>query len=87
MFGDEVMKAGKKRLCVCAATTGKMHTHSCTHMNKFELFKELECKEMIFYSTPNYQTCHNPVKSTYALMAERNKTGRRINSLCTLTSE
>lgn len=58
-----------------------------THTNKFELFKELECKEMIFYSTPNCQTCHNPVKTTYALIAERNKTDKRINSLCTLTSE
>lgn len=40
---------------------------------------------MIFYSTPNCQTCHNPMKTTYALMAERNKADRRINSWCTLT--
>lgn len=42
---------------------------------------------MIFYSAPDCQTRHNPVKTTYALMAERNKTDRRINSQCTLTPE
>lgn len=40
---------------------------------------------MIFYSTPNCQTCHNPVKTTQALMAERNKADGRINSRCALT--
>lgn len=80
MYDDELTKSGKKCLCVCVPRTRKMHAFT----NKFEVFKELECKEMIFYSTPNCQTYHNPVKTTYTLMTERNKTDKRINFQCTL---
>lgn len=44
MFGDEMIKSGKKELCECVATTGKMHTQAHKHTNKSELLKEYECK-------------------------------------------
>lgn len=28
MFGDEMIKSGKKKLWECVATTGKMHTQT-----------------------------------------------------------